>query len=235
MRLGALFSGGKDSTLAIHEAVGAGHRVCCLMTVHPDSAESPLLHHPGTHVARLQARSLGLPWYGRAAPSVDMDAESRTLDMLVEEATRDHRIEGLVHGGLRSGFQRRVFADLCDRHSLEAVAPLWGRGDGYLHDVIGAGIRFVVVGVSAGGLDGSWLGRTITHQDADRLESLAASHGLAADFEGGEAETLVVDCPLFKYGIVLCGHPVWDGYRGVLEIRGASPLRGSFALSRGGP
>ena len=225
MRLGALFSGGKDSTFAVHEAVGAGHRVCCLLTVHPDSAESHLLHHPGTRLARLQARSMGMPWYGRTASSADTDAESGALDALVEEAIRDHRIEGLVHGGLRSGFQRRVFGDLCDRHSLEAVEPLWGRRDGYLRDVMEAGIRFVVVGVSAGGLDGSWLGRTLAPRDADRLEALAASHGFAADFEGGEAETLVVDSPLFEFGIVLCGNPVWDGYRGVFEIRGAAPLR----------
>ncbi len=225
MRLGALFSGGKDSTYAIREATRAGHRVCCLMTVHPRSPESPLLHHPGTHVARLQARSMGLPWYGRAAASTEESDESDALDWMVGRAVAEHRIEGILHGGIRSRFQRRRFGDLCRRHSLEAVAPVWGRGAGYLREIIGAGFRFVVVSVSAGGLDGSWLGRVVTGNDAGRLDSLAASHGLAADFEGGEAETLVVDCPLFGFGIVLCGSPVWDGYRGVLEISGAAPLR----------
>ena len=225
MRLGALFSGGKDSTFAIHEAARAGHRICCLMTVHPHSPESVLLHHPGTRLASLQARAMGLPWYGQDAPSDREADESRTLDRLVHAAVMNHHIEGVLHGGLRSGFQRRIFGELCARHSLEAVAPLWDRQDGYLHGVISAGFRFVVVAVSAGGLDGSWLGRVVTCRDADRLDLLAASHGLAVDFEGGEAETLVVDCPLFKFGIVLCGSPVWDGYRGVLEISGAAPLR----------
>lgn len=228
MRLGVLFSGGKDSTYAIREATKAGHRVCCLMTVHPHSPESPLLHHPGTHVARLQARSMGLPWYGRAAASAEESDESGALDWMVGRAVAEHRIEGILHGGIRSRFQRRRFGDLCRRHSLEAVAPVWGRGAGYLREIIGAGFRFVVVSVSAGGLDGSWLGRVVTENDADRLDSLAASHGLAADFEGGEAETLVVDCPLFGFGIVLCGSPAWDGYRGVLEISGAAPLAGGL-------
>jgi diphthamide synthase (EF-2-diphthine--ammonia ligase) len=104
------------------------------------------------------------------------------------------------------------------------VAPVWGRGAGYLRDIIRAGFRFVITGVSAGGLDDSWLGRVVTLDGADRLDELAELHGLAADFEGGEAETLVVDCPLFRFGIVLCGSPVWDGYRGVLDISGAAPI-----------
>ena len=224
VRLGALFSGGKDSTFAIREAARAGHQVCCLMTVHPHSPESPLLHHPGTRIAPLQARSMGLPWYGREAASAEEADESDALDRVVSRAVAEHHIEGILHGGIRSRFQRGRFGELCGRHSLEAVAPVWGRGAGYLREIIGAGFRFVIISVSAGGLDGSWLGRVVTADDADRLDSLAASHGLAADFEGGEAETLVVDCPLFEFGIALCGSPAWDGYRGVLEVSGAAPL-----------
>ena len=222
MRLGALFSGGKDSAFAAYRAANAGHRICCLITVHPESPESMLLHHPGTAVTALQARLMGLPWYGRTAASVREADESAALDGAVGEAVAAHHIEGLVHGGIRSEYQRRRFDALCRRHSLEAVAPVWGRGAGYLREVLRAGFRFVVVGVSADGLDGSWLGRVVTERDVDVLESLAESHGFAPDFEGGEAETLVVDCPLFRRGLVLCGSPRWDGYRGVLEISGAA-------------
>lgn len=224
MRLGVLFSGGKDSTFAAYAAIRAGHHLSCLMTVHPVSPESPLLHHPGTNIVGLQARSMNLPWYSQKASSTTDIDESNALDQLVLEAIEKHHIEGVVHGGIRSRFQKRVFEDLCSRHSLDVVAPVWGRRTGYVQDLIGAGFRFVVTAVSAGGLDGSWLGRVVTRDDADRLDSLAVSHGISTDFEGGEAETLVVDCPLFDFGIMLCGCPVWDGYRGVLEISAATPL-----------
>lgn len=222
MRLGALFSGGKDSTFAVYEASRSGHTVSCLLTVHPESAESHLLHHPGTTHVPLQAVSMGLDWMGEEAPSTNQDAEDAALDRLAEWAIRKHRIEGLVHGGIRSVFQQERFERLCRRHSLEPVAPVWGLGEGHLQRLIREGFRFVVLGVSAGGLDGSWLGRVVTDADAARLDVLSRTHGLAADFEGGEAETFVVDCPLFARPIMLCGRAVWDGYTGRFEIAAAA-------------
>jgi diphthamide synthase (EF-2-diphthine--ammonia ligase) len=38
-------------------------------------------------------------------------------------------------------------------------------------------------------------------------------------FEGGEAETLVLDCPLYKKRIHIKDHTIiWDGIRGMFEI-----------------
>lgn len=222
MRLGALFSGGKDSTFAVYAASRSGHTVSCLLTVHPESAESHLLHHPGTAHTSLQAISMGLDWRGEEAPTTNQDAEDAALDRLAEWAVRKHRVEGLVHGGIRSVFQRERFEGLCRRHSLEPVSPVWGLGEGHLQRLIREGFHFVVLGVSAGGLDGSWLGRIVTDADATRLDVLSRTHGLAADFEGGEAETFVVDCPLFARPITLCGRADWDGYTGRFEIAAAA-------------
>lgn len=222
MRLGALFSGGKDSTFAVYRASQDGHTVDCLLTVHPESADSHLLHHPGTAHTSLQAVSMGVDWRGEEAPSTDRNAEDAALDRLATWAIRKHRIEGLVHGGIRSVFQRKRFEELCRRHSLEPVAPVWGLGEGHLRRLIHKGFRFVVLGVSAGGLDGSWLGRVLTDADAARLDDLSRTHGLATDFEGGEAETFVVDCPLFARPVMLCGRPDWDGYTGRFEIAAAA-------------
>ena len=46
MKLACLFSGGKDSTYAIHLVKNQGHEVTCLLSVFPKSDESHLLHHP---------------------------------------------------------------------------------------------------------------------------------------------------------------------------------------------
>ena len=231
MRLGALFSGGKDSTSAVWEAERAGHQVSCLLTVHPASVESHLLHHPGTSHTRLQALSMGMAWRGETPQSTDRSAEDAALDSLVGWAVRCHGIGGLVHGGIRSAFQRARFEELCARHSLEPVAPLWGRGTGHLQRLIRQGFRFTVISVSAGGLDGSWLGKVLTLQDAERLDVISGTYGTAADFEGGEAETFVVDCPLFSRPVLLCGRAVWDGYTGRFEIDAASLGRRCWTAS----
>ena len=79
--------------------------------------------------------------------------------------------------------------------------------------------RFIISSVSADGLDDSWLGKEITMDDIDSLERLSKKYGFNLNFEGGEAETLVIDCPLFSHPIkIIKSKKLWDGYRGKLEI-----------------
>ena len=222
MRVGALFSGGKDSSYAIYEAQRAGHDICCLLTVHTPSPESHLLHHPGTTYTRLQARSMGIDWHGVHAPSTDTLDEDGALDRLIEWAVENHGIQGLVHGGIRSRYQQKRFSRLCHRHSLSVISPLWGSRDGYLERLLRDDFKYVIVSVSAGGLDNTWLGSVMTSKRLGRLYQLSAKYGLAADFEGGEAETFVVDCPMFTSRIMLCGASYWDGYTGRFEILDAT-------------
>lgn len=224
MKLASLFSGGKDSTYAVYEAGRAGHEVSCLLTAHPYSAESHLLHYPATRYVQLQAESMAIPWRGATAPSSDDIDEDHTLDILLEWAIKNHNIGGIVHGGVRSRFQLRRFGDLCRRHDLELVSPLWGRDVSYVEDMIHEGFRFALVSVSAGGLDDMWLGHIPDVADMIQLANLSGRYGLAIDFEGGEAETFVVDCPIFRRPIMLCGTSHWDGYSGRFEISDATIL-----------
>jgi diphthamide synthase (EF-2-diphthine--ammonia ligase) len=73
--------------------------------------------------------------------------------------------------------------------------------------------------VTSAGLDETWLGREITRDDVKQLERLSTKHGFNLTFEGGEAETFVLDCPLFYSPIVIIkANKIWDGYRGRFEI-----------------
>jgi diphthamide synthase (EF-2-diphthine--ammonia ligase) len=55
--------------------------------------------------------------------------------------------------------------------------------------------------------------------DVERLDKLATKHGFNLSFEGGEAETLVLDCPLFSSPVkIINSKKSWDGYRGRFEI-----------------
>ena len=55
-----LFSGGKDSTLALHLAAQK-EQVVCLITVASKNKESYMFHTPNIDVTALQAEALGLP------------------------------------------------------------------------------------------------------------------------------------------------------------------------------
>ena len=60
MRLGVLFSGGKDSTLALHLAAEK-EEVVCLITILSKNKESFMFHTPNIDITALQAEALGLP------------------------------------------------------------------------------------------------------------------------------------------------------------------------------
>ena len=61
MKLACLFSGGKDSTYAIHLVKKQGHEVTCLLSVFPKSDESHLLHFPNILETKIQSKSMDIP------------------------------------------------------------------------------------------------------------------------------------------------------------------------------
>ena len=70
------------------------------------------------------------------------------------------------------------------------------------------------------GLDNKWLGREIDKESITKLVSISKKCGLNLTFEGGEAETLVIDCPLYlkKKLQISAATTHWDGQRGIFEI-----------------
>jgi uncharacterized protein (TIGR00290 family) len=79
--------------------------------------------------------------------------------------------------------------------------------------------KIVIVAVSALGLGREWLGKSLNHENVKELESLSARYGFNLNFEGGEAETMVVDCPLYKKIFqIRKGLVKWFGDNGIFEI-----------------
>ena len=228
MRLASLFSGGKDSAYAAYVAQRQGHSIECLVSVCGRSEESMLLHNPNIRWVSLQAEAMhGTPLVSGTLDSDDTEDELAVLESLLCEAVRKHGIQGITHGGIRSRFQKERFESVCKRLGLCSVAPLWGMRESpmsYMSQLVGRhGFEFVISAVSAGGLDDRWLGRRITLDALGRMHDLSRRHGFALDFEGGEAETFVTNCPLFESPIIIRDWRVaWDGYRGRFEILDAS-------------
>jgi ABC transporter with metal-binding/Fe-S-binding domain ATP-binding protein len=220
MNLAALFSGGKDSTYSIYKAKQEGHQIRCLVTIRPPSDESKLLHYPNIEITKLQSKSMGIPQLYSEAASHETAIEERLLEQILKKAKSDYYIEGLVHGGILSEFQKNIFAKICSKLHLELVSPLWHEDQiKYMKNLVESNFHFIITAVSADGLDENWLGKEITLEDIEKLEQLGKKYGFNVNFEGGEAETLVVDCPLFSKSIkILKSRKLWDGIRGRFEI-----------------
>ena len=142
----------------------------------------------------------------------------------MEKAKRDFQIEGLVHGGISSEFQKECFEKICRENDLKIITPLWKiNPKEYMNNLIVSNFKFILTSVSSDGLDETWLGKIISTHDISQLNKLSDKYGFNLNFEGGEAETFVVDCPLYSDPIIINkSKTIWDGYRGRFEIEVAS-------------
>ena len=224
MNLAALFSGGKDSTYSIYKAKQMGHDIKCLITVFPKSDNSHLLHFPNIELTKLQSETLKIPQITSTSNSDDLSDEMYALEALIEKAKTDFQIDGLVHGGISSEFQKQKFEKICKGGNLNIITPLWKtKPKEYMINLLNSNFKFILTSVSSDGLDETWLGKIISIDDVSLLSNLSSKHGFNLNFEGGEAETFVTDCPIYSHPIKINkSQTIWDGYRGRFEIEDAS-------------
>jgi len=220
MKLASLFSGGKDSMYSIFLAKKQNHEIKCLLSVFPKSEDSHLLHYPNLSWTHLQSKAMKIPQITIKSESDETENEINLLEKILTQAIDQYEIDGLVHGGIQSQFQKEKFENLCSKLNLKIIAPIWNRTPlEYMNELISTNFEFIIISVSSGGLDDSWLGKIITKNDIVILNELSKKFGFNLNFEGGEAETFVVNCPLFSHGIkIIEGKKTWDGYRGRFEI-----------------
>ena len=224
MNIAALFSGGKDSTYAIYKAKQMGHDVKCLITIFPKSANSHLLHFPNIELTKLQSETLEIPQISSTLDSDSSMEEMNVLKTLLEKAKLDFKIDGLLHGGISSEFQKKSFEKICKKSNLSIITPLWKiNPKEYMNILINSNFKFILTSVSSDGLDETWLGKIISTDDVLLLSNLSSKYGFNLNFEGGEAETFVIDCPIYSQPIKISkSQMMWDGYRGRFEIEDAS-------------
>lgn len=193
-----LYSGGKDSNLALLKAVDYGHGIACLLSLKPSSTDSEVFHFPNVNVTELQAKAMDLPLISVKCG----DDESSSMISLKDglRKAKEFGVEGVVTGAIRSTYQASRFQKVCDELGLWCFNPLWLRDElSVLKEVVKR--RFDVVIVRVAGIDSKFLGKRLDENTIRELEKLRGYANPAG--EGGEYETLVLDMPLFKKKIVL--------------------------------
>ncbi|MFB3889860.1 MAG: diphthine--ammonia ligase [Candidatus Bathyarchaeia archaeon] len=221
MKLGVLFSGGKDSTLALHKTAEK-EQVACLITLQSSNPESYMFHTPNIDLTALQAEALSLPLVTRETEGRKED-ELADLQAAMAEAAERFGIEGVVTGAVESVYQAERVQRVCNRLNLWCFNPLWKRDQKKLLDeLVQNRFKVVISGVFAYPLDETWLGREIDPTLIARLVALQQEYGLSPSGEGGEIETTVLDAPLFNKRIeILDSHVTAKGNAGVFRIKQA--------------
>ncbi|MEM3556265.1 MAG: TIGR00289 family protein [Candidatus Micrarchaeia archaeon] len=222
MRVSVLFSGGKDSMLALWNAVSYGWEVKALLTVLPELDSSYMFHHPNVELVPLQAEAMELPAILQRS-SGKKDEELEDLKELIGSV----EVDGVVTGAVASEYQKEKVDLICEELGVRSFAPLWHKdGEKLLKEMLEASFEIIITSVSAEGLDESWLGRRIDRRCVEELVELKEKYGVSVVGEGGELETFVLNSPLFKKRIeVEKAERRWDGVRGVYSIKQAKLTR----------
>ncbi|HNX39122.1 MAG TPA: diphthine--ammonia ligase [Methanothrix sp.] len=221
MRLGVLFSGGKDSVYACRLAMEA-NSVSCLITLISESPESYMFHTPNIRCTALQARALGitrLAWPTRGVKEEELD----DLQAAIAAARDQYAIQGIVSGAIESVYQAARVQRICRELHLWCFNPLWQADQlDHLRRLCREGYHTIISGVYAYPFDSSWLGAELSEEKIAALELLQKKYKINPSGEGGELETFVLDGPLFKKRIeVLRAEQRYANYSGQYIIREA--------------
>jgi diphthine-ammonia ligase len=221
MRLAVLFSGGKDSTLALLKTAER-EEVACLISLVSKNKESYMFHTPNIGITRLQAKALELPLI-RELTEGEKEEELKDLKEAIRRAEEKFKIEGVVTGAVESVYQTERIQRICHELGLWCFNPLWKKDpQELLEEIVSKGFEVIISGVFAYPLDKSWLGKKINEGLIGKLMTLQEEYGISPSGEGGEIETTVLDAPLFKKRLEILDFAVEsDGNSGVFQIKKA--------------
>ena len=162
-----LFSGGKDSCLALHYAL-KNSEVKCLITMVSENKASYMFHTPNIILVKEQAEAIGLPAIIRKTPG-EKEHELKDLQKAIEEARAHHRIEAIVTGAIASVYQKSRVEDIGTKLGLKCINPLWQRDQlEIIQELITLRFEVILTGTFAFGMD-SFIGRKI---DSKFLEDI---------------------------------------------------------------
>src|SRR5256885_1309372 len=190
-RFALMWSGGKDSALALDRTRRAGMEVTRLLTFYDSATQRVRFHATRVEMLEAQAAAVGIGL--RAIPTAwaEMEANLRLeLASLHEEG-----FTGVVFGDIHLADVRAWYEDRVRAPGLEHIEPIWGEPPGLLlAEFISSGGRAVITCVDLAKLDEAWLGRIIDERFATEIEAA----GVDPCGENGEYHSFAFAGPVFK-------------------------------------
>jgi len=221
MKLGVLFSGGKDSCLAFAKTMKQ-HEMVCLISIISKNKESFMFHTPNIHITKIQAEAIGIPLISFSTEG-KKESELEDLKKAVIKAKEKFGIEGIVTGAVRSAYQSSRIEKICKELGLICFNPLWMMDEiELLKEVKDSGITAIVSGVFSFPLEKEIIGKLIDEEFIKKMIELQKKYSINPAGEGGEIETTVLDAPFFKKRIEIIDSEIeYENYSGVFVIKKA--------------
>jgi len=218
MRVGVLYTGGKDSHLAL--AIARDYfEVSCLITLYSENEESYMFHTPGINIVEVHSKLMDIPLcIGKTKG--EKEKELLDLERTIKKAIELYGIKGIVTGANRSIYQNTRIQRICKRLDIWSFNPLWLMPEEELvEELLNRSIKALIIAVGAWPLDDKVLGRELDKDMITLLKQWKEKYQISLIGEGGEFETMVIDSPLFKKKIELEYDKIYENYSGRIQIK----------------
>lgn len=222
MNVVALLSGGKDSLYNMYLATKEGHSIVAIANLKPpdqqDELDSYMYQTVGHQAIELVAKALNKPLFRADITgkpnnmdlqykdeSDDGEDEVEQLYCLLKDMREKHNVQfnAVSVGAIASSYQKSRVENICERLNLNMLAYLWDADqDKLLDEMILNNFDAILIKVACMGLSKKHIGLSIKSMQ-DYLRKLNVDYGSNICGEGGEYETLVLDCPLYENRLVI--------------------------------
>ena len=225
MDVAILYSGGKDSTFAIQHAIDKGWNIKYLISVKPTRKDCFLFHFATVEHTKEFAKQLGIPHFYVSCRVADPIKEADIVKKIVEKNQKTMKVDAVVLGG--TGLQETQLKSIQNAlrpFNIDVFASHSGEEhDLVMEQMLNKGYEIMITQIASDGLK-EWLGKKITKENFPQLRKDSVKYGFHIGFEGGYADTLVTNCPLFSKQMDVedmsvifednyCGHVVINKYR----------------------
>ncbi|MCD4666626.1 diphthine--ammonia ligase [archaeon] len=218
MDVAVLYSGGKDSSLAIDYCMNKGWNIKYLISVKPNRTDCYLFHYATVEHTKELAKILGIKQFYLKCKVADPEKEAE----IVKEVVEKNKVDALVLGGI--GLQETQIRTLQKTMMPLGVEVFASHAhlseEESLNEMLSKGYKIIMTQFASDGLNFNWLGKEINKKTLEELRKLSIEHGFNFLGEGGYYDTLVIDGPIFNKRLKILSYDVMkeSDYSGYIKI-----------------
>ena len=188
------YSCGKDSTLAFHKMIEAGHEPVALIVMINEAVDRSYFHGADYKMLRQYEKALHLPLL--LTPTTG-EAYHRAMEESLKRAI-EMGAEAICFGDIDIEDNRAWSEARCANVGVKAVFPLWNRSrEENVHELVALGYKCLMKSINNTLLPKEFLGQIMDEKIIDKMKY----YGIDICGENGEYHTLVMDGPVFQHPI----------------------------------
>ena len=200
MKLAVLFSGGKDSHLAMYKA-SKEHEIVCAITMKSQNNFSYMFQSLGFEYTAVQLEMQSISQH-IVETLGNKEEEIQDLKRGIKETIELYGVEGVVTGAIKSTYQASRIQQICRELDIWCFNPLWEIDEEeMLEELQELHFEIVLLGVFGYPLTKEFVGKRLNSQTITKLLKFKDLYQLSPIGEGGEFESFVLNGPLYKQSL----------------------------------